>query len=224
VRTIALALAAGLVASPALAQDADRSVADGGIHVDGWKGKVDRRARSEGMSVADSRFVREGGDLRLSVGPAAVYWNPSNTASGDYEVSATFAEHAMQTGHPHPYGVFIGGSDLETDAEKLLYCIVYGDGDFVVKTFHGSNVTTVRDRGPHDAVNRAGSDGEATNRVGWRVRGDTASCVINGTVAASFDRSDVVGPDMLDSLDGIYGIRVSHNVELTVRDFGSTGG
>ena len=221
-RSIALAVAAALLATPALAQDADRSV-EGGIMVDGWKGKIDRRAVSRGMSIDDSRIVREDGALRLSIGPAGYFWHPDNTASGDYEVGATFHEHAMSSSHPHPYGLFIGGSDLESDTEKLLYCIVYGNGDFVVKTFHGENVTTIRDRGPHAAVKKADADGAAVNHVAWRVQDGTASCLVNGTEVASFQRSEVVGPDKLDSLDGVYGIRTSHNVELTVEDFGKTG-
>lgn len=223
-RVLSLCAALTLLATPALAQDADRSVEDGGVHVDGWDLRIDRRPLSRGMSSDDSRMVEENGDFRLSVGPAGYFWNPANTASGNYEVSATFTEHAMSSDHPHPYGIFIGGSDLESENEKLLYCIVYGNGDYVAKTFHGEEVTTVADRQPSDAVNAAGADGMATNTVGWRVQDGTATCVINGTDVASFSADEVTGPNMLDSLDGIYGIRVSHNLELTVSDFGMTGG
>lgn len=222
-RMMCVAAALSLLATPVLAQDADRSVEDGGVHVDGWEARIDRRAMSRGMSVQDSRMVAEDGAYRLSVGPAAIFWDDSNRASGDYEVAATFREHAMSTGHPHPYGVFIGGSDLRSENEKLLYCIVYGDGTYVVKTFHGEQVTTIQDRQPSAAIQKA-ENGETTNRISWRVRDGTASCVINGTEVASFSRGQVVGADKLDSLDGIYGIRASHNVELTVSDFGMTGG
>ncbi|MFM8910222.1 MAG: hypothetical protein ACKOH8_06575, partial [Gemmatimonadota bacterium] len=44
--------------APALAaQDADRSVKDGGIKVAGWKGRVDRRPLQQGKTINDSRFV-----------------------------------------------------------------------------------------------------------------------------------------------------------------------
>ena len=223
-RALSVLFALSLVATPALAQDADRSVDGGGVHVEGWEARIDRAAMNRGMGIEDSRMAMEDGALRLSVGPAGIFWNPENTASGDYTVSATFHEHAMSTGHPHPYGVFVGGSDLKTPNEKLLYCIVYADGTYAMKTFHGATVTTVKDRGPSDAINTAGSDGEATNDIGIRVRGDEVSCMINGTAATTLSRADVVGSDMLDSTDGIYGIRVSHNVELTVSDFGMSGG
>lgn len=218
-RFICLAFVALVLGTPAMAQDADRSVEDGGVKVDGWKARIDRRPIRQGLSVNDSKFAAEGDAFRLSVGPAGAFWNDANVASGNYEVKATFEEHAMRTSHPHPYGIFIGGSDLDSDTEMLMYCIVYGNGDFVIKTFHGSNVTTLVDRGPHDAVHKANADGEATNEVGWRVHDGTASCVVNGTEVASLAQADVTGRDKIESLDGIYGIRVSHNLELTVSGF-----
>ena len=74
---------------PVQGQDADRSV-KGGISVDGWKGRVDRRPASQGKTVNDSKVVAAPGGFRLSVGPAGNFWNDANTASGNYTVKATF--------------------------------------------------------------------------------------------------------------------------------------
>jgi hypothetical protein len=211
-----LAVAASLAATAALAQDPDRTVGEGGIKVAGWKGRVDRRPMAQGRTIADSRFVSEAGGLRLSVGPAAFYWNDANVAAGDYEVKATFKEHRMRATHPHSFGIFIGGSDLESDTEKLLYCIAYGNGTYAVKTFHGAQVTNLVEGAAHDAIRKADENGESVNEIGWRVRGGKAACVVNGTEVRSFDRSEIVGPGKLASTDGVYGIRVSHNLELTV--------
>lgn len=207
-----LALAATSVA----AQDADRSVKDGGIKVSGWKGRVDRRPASQGRTLADSRLVAEGAGVRLSVGPAGNFWRDADVARGNYEVKATFKEHKMAAAHPHSYGIFIGGADLESDAETLMYCIAYGNGTYSIKTFHGANVITLVDRAASDALQKADANGEATNEIGWRVKDGKASCVINGTEVKTFDRSDVIAADKLKSLDGGYGIRVSHNLELSV--------
>jgi hypothetical protein len=215
-RSVVMLGAALLIAVPAFAQDADRSVA-GGIQVEGWKGRVDRRAAGQGKTVNDSRFRMENGALRLSVGPAGNFWNPAHTARGNYEVSATFKEHKMAASHPHSYGVFIGGDDLESDNETLMYCIAYGNGTYSVKTFHGANVQTLVNAAPTDALRKAdATSGESTNTIGWRVEGGRASCVINGTVVRTFERSEFVAADKLTSTDGVYGLRVSHNLELTV--------
>ena len=74
------------IATTATAQDADRSVANGGFKVAGWLGRIDRRPLSQGKTINDSRFVAEGSGYRISAGPAGNFWNPANTASGDYEV------------------------------------------------------------------------------------------------------------------------------------------
>ena len=215
-RALGLILVAAMTASPVSAQDADRSVKGGGITVSGWKGRVDRRPASQGKTIADSKFALEAGALRLSVGPAAFYWNDANSAKGDYQVKATFKEHKMAASHPHSYGVFIGGSDLESENEKLVYCIVYGNGTYSVKSFNGAKVTTLVDRAAHDALRKADANGESTNEIGWKVAGGKASCVVNGVEVKSFDKAELVGPDKIASTDGIYGIRVSHNLELTV--------
>jgi hypothetical protein len=222
---LAIALASMVAASPGASsqtsQDPDRVVAGGGISVPGWTGKVDPKAASQGRSIKDSKFVREGEALHLTIGPAAIYWNPKNTASGDYTVKATFKEAKVTADHPHPYGVFIGGSRLDTDQQSLMYCIAYGDGTFLVRQFNGTNVTTVAKRQPHAAIHKAGADGSVANEVGWRVSGGRAECLINGTAVAGFDKSEIVGPGKLESTDGIYGLRVSHNLDVVVSGFGA---
>jgi len=216
VRTLALLIAVSFPATVLSAQDADRTVKDGGVKAAGWTGRVDRRPLAAGKTLADSKFTMEGPALRLSIGPAASYWNPANTAAGDYQVKATFKEHKMAASHPHSYGIFIGGSALDSDSERLMYCIVYGNGTYSVKTFFGANVTTLVDRAAHEALKKADGNGESTNEIGWKVQGDKVSCVVNGTEVKSFAKSEVISADKLASADGIYGIRVSHNLELTV--------
>lgn len=217
-RNVPAALALTLVLpAAAAAQDADRSVAGGGITVAGWQGRVDARAAQQGKTINDSRLAMRGGKMALKVGPAAIYWNNANRATGNYEVKASFTENAHKPNHPHSYGVFIGGSDLDAPADQaFVYCIAYANGTYSVKQFHGPNVVTVADRVASPAIKKASAAGTATNEIGWRVRGGKASCVINGTEVQSWDAAQLVGADKLKSTDGVYGIRVSHNLDLTV--------
>lgn len=216
-RTRLAALALTLVLpAVAAAQDADRSVAGGGITVAGWKGKVDARAAQQGKTVNDSKFAMRGNRMDLKIGPAAIYWNDANKASGNYEVKASFTENAHKPNHPHSYGVFIGGSALDTPDQAFAYCIVYANGTYAVKYFHGANVVTVADRVASPAIKKADAAGTATNEIGWRVRGGKASCVINGTAVQTWDAAQLVGADKLKSTDGVYGVRVSHNLDLTM--------
>lgn len=206
------------VPQSAQAQDADRKVAGGGITAKGWQGKVDDAAAKKGATVADSKFAQEGSTLHLTIGPAAYYWNPANVAKGDYTVKATFKEGKTTSNHPHPYGLFIGGTGLGTDSQKLLYCVAYGNGNYLVRGFNGTQVVTVSKPTPNAAVNKTAADGSTTQEVAWSVKGGEAECLINGTSVAKFPKADLVGK--IDSTDGIYGIRVSHNVDVTVTGLG----
>jgi hypothetical protein len=211
-----VAAALSLAATSLSAQEADRSVKDGGIKVSGWKARIDRKAMTQGKTINDSKFAADAGGFRVSVGPAGNFWNPANVAKGDYEIKTTIKELKMAASHPHSYGLFIGGNDLESDNETLMYCIAYGNGTYAIKTFHGAKVTTLVEPTASDALKKADANGESTNTIGWRVKGNKASCVINGTEVKSFDKSAVIGPDKLTSTDGTYGIRVSHNLELQI--------
>lgn len=219
---IPFAVAAGLLlaAGGADGQDADRAVEDGGIAVAGWQGRVDPGAAARGATVDDVRLVSEGEGLRAKTGPSTTFWKSGERLTGDYTVRATFTEPAYMAlnDHPHPYGLVIAGSDLETDQPRLLYCMAYGNGRFIIRGF-GPEPFQLNGRRAqeHEAVNRAAGQGEpVTQDIAMSVHGDTVECAINGTVVASYDRGEVVGAGRLASLDGAYGIRFGHNTEAVV--------
>ena len=208
----------GLMAQEA--QDADKKVAGGGITVPGWKGKEDT-GNKQGLTVKDSKFAPEGKGFRLTTGPAALYWSDKNVAKGDYSVKATFTEPKQAFNHPHPYGVFIGGENLESGAGNALYCAAYRNGNYIIRGFNaGKRFDVVAKPVPNDAVKKAtGPEAEVVQEVGWNVKGDSVECVINGTSVWKGTKADVTGPGKLTSTDGIAGIRVSHNSEAIVTGF-----
>lgn len=212
----ALILAAVLCAprTGAAQAEAVRSVAGGGISVAGWQGTPD------GGSLNDAKLAKEGDALRVTTGPAVTYWNPANTATGDYTVKATFTEakYMNLNDHPHPYGIVIAGNDLGTDKQSYLYCAAYGSGTFIVRGF-GPAPFQMGGRRPtaHDAVHKAAGAGEpVTQEIAVSVKGDQVSCAINGTVVASYPKSELVAAGKLTSTDGVYGIRFAHNTDGTV--------
>ena len=166
--------AAILLVTPVIAAQAQagapetaRAVAGGGISVAGWAGKID--AGQAGVTLADARLTKEGDALHVITGPAVAYWNPANTASGNYTVKATFKEPQYMglNSHPHPYGIFIGGNDMGTDQQTYLYCAAYGNGTFIVRGFGPGAVPAQRPRRPSavDPQGRGqGRAGHAGNR------------------------------------------------------------
>jgi hypothetical protein len=200
-------------------QDADKKVAGGGITVKGWQGKVDSGNR-QGLAITDSKLAPEGNGMRLVTGAAALYWNAANTGKGDYSVRATFTESKQSYNHPHPYGVFIGGSALDTDAPNALYCAAYRNGNYIIRGFSGGKrFDVVAKPAPHDAVKKGAADAEVVQEVAFSVKGDKIDCMINGTSVWSGTKADVTGAGKLPSTDGLAGIRVSHNSDALVTNF-----
>jgi hypothetical protein len=208
-------LVAGAFAA-AQEQDADRKIAGGGVTVKGWQGKADPNNR-QGLTVNDSKLAPEGSGFRLTTGPAAVYWNPANAAKGDFTVKATFTEPKQTYNHPHPFGVFIGGSQLETDTPTALYCVAYRDGTYTVRQFTAGKPSQVVRKTPHEkVVKAAGPDAEVKQEVALVVKGSRVECLINGASVWGADKSEIPG---LTTTDGLTGIRVSHNSDALVSGF-----
>ena len=213
------ALMAGLPMYALQAQEAARPVAGGGISVPGWMGKIDPSEESRGGTLKDAKLVKEGDALHVTTGPATTYWNPANTAAGEYTVKATFNEpkYMNLNNHPHPYGVVIAGNDMGTPMASFLYCAAYGNGNFIVRGF-GPDPFQMNGRGEANAaVHKAAGPGEpVTQEIALSVKKDKVECAINGTVVASYDKAALVAEGKLKSTDGVYGIRFSHNTEGTV--------
>jgi hypothetical protein len=217
------AVVAGMLvaSSVAAAQDASRVVAGGGIKVAGWQGKIDPSEAKQGGKLEGAKLEKVGDDLRVTTGPAVAYWNPSNVATGNYTVKATFTEEKFMglNNHPHPYGVFIAGNDMGTDTQSYLYCTAYGDGRFIVRGFSGDSTFRLNGRGEaHAAIHKASGVGASvTQEIALSVKGDKVECAINGQVVGSYDKSTVVGQQKLKSTDGVYGLRFGHNTDAVVK-------
>ena len=222
VQVFALAITIPLMipAAPSVrAQEANRPVEGGGIAVPGWLGRIDPKEMAAGEKLNNAKLVKEGDALRVTTGPAVVYWSADNKASGDYTVKATFKEpkYMNLNNHPHPYGICIAGHDIGTDQQSYLYCAAYGNGNFIVRGF-GPASFQMNGRGTaHPAVNKAAGQGQpVTQEIALSVKGDKVECAINGTVVGTYDRSAIVTDGKLKSTDGVYGLRFAHNTDALV--------
>jgi hypothetical protein len=205
--------------------ETNRKVTGGGISVPSWQGKIDADAEKAGQTVSDAKLSEEGKTLQVTTGPAITYWNPKNVAKGDYTVSATFTEPKFMNlnTHPHPYGIVIAGNGLGTADQSYIYCAAYGNGNFIVRGFGPEPFQLNGRREANDAVHKAAGTGQpVTQEIAMQVKGDKVSCIINGTVVKTLDKSDLVTGGKLKSTDGVYGIRFAHNTDATVSDLKMT--
>ena len=201
------------------AQDTNRPVAGGGITVRSWMGRIDPKELRGGEKLENARLTTDGDALHVTTGPAVAYWNPENTARGNYTVKATFKEarYMNLNTHPHPYGIFIAGNDMGTDRQSYLYCAAYGNGTFIVRGFGPAPFQMNGRWSSNSAVNRASGPGEpVTQEIALSAKGNKVECAINGTVVATYEKSLLVADGKLQSTDGVYGIRFAHNTEAIV--------
>jgi hypothetical protein len=148
-------------------------------------------------------------------GPAGTFWDPKNTASGNYTVRATF--NLMQpSNHTNYYGIVTGGTDLQGPKQTYTYFIVAQNGQFQIRNRTGNDVVSVHPAGrggaAHDAIQRPGANGQSANTLEVRVAGDTVSYVINGMVVHTTPKSAV-------KTDGLAGVRVNHMLNVHVDGF-----
>jgi len=102
-RLLAIALAAGTMAAVPLMAQAPK----------GWMVRADRSTSASDPDGAGAiKFMAMGGGFHAVNPQAAVYWNPANTATGNYTVKGSFTL-LKPSGHTNYYGIVFGGSDLE---------------------------------------------------------------------------------------------------------------
>jgi len=213
-----LAAAAPLAAQGHQHDDPDHPATGGGTLPAGWHARPDRADANLNGLV----FAPMGGGFHVVTGPAVTYWNPANKAAGNYTVKATFAEPKFQglNSHPHPYGIMIGGNDLDTPTMSALYCSAYGNGTFIVRGFGPAPFPVNGARAEANAAVKKVAPGEAvTQEIALSVKGDKIECAVNGTVVGSYDKAAVVAAGKLKSTDGVYGLRFGHNTEAMVTNF-----
>lgn len=176
----------------------------------GWRVRLDR---PEQRSAEDVYFVDMAPGWHVTTGPAAILYHPDSAASGEYALEAEM--HLFDPGERREgYGVFFGGQELEGDNQRYTYFLLRRDGRFLVKTRTGSETTVVRDWTDAPAIvgwdEREGDAESVANTLGVDIGADAVGFSVNGTEVASVPRAE------LGRLDGVFGMRVNHALNLHV--------
>ena len=148
----------------------------------GWKMRVDRStSATDPDAPGQIKFVTSGSGFHATNPQAAVYWNPANTATGNYTLKGTFTL-LKPSGHANYYGLVFGGSGLEGAQQSYLYFLVAQNGTWLIKRRDGETTTNVKPRTPNDAVKKPDAGGKSTNTLEVRVGADKIDFVVNGVV------------------------------------------
>ena len=199
-RTLASMAVAVLLATPLSAQDLQRP--------DGWKTRFDMGT----MSEADlEMFVEMPPGWHVTSGPAGIYWEPEMEASGNFR-----AEMEVFLFDPGPlreaFGMFLGGRDLEGDAQEYTYFLLRNGGQFIIKRREGANAPTIRPWTSHEAIKSfadRGAEASIKNVLAVEAGAETVRFFVNEAQVAELPRSEV-------AVDGVFGFRVNHALNLHI--------
>jgi hypothetical protein len=201
---VGFVLAALLALAPAFAQSPK-----------GWKLRGDHSADASDPDAAGAiKFVVSGSGFHATNPMAAIYWNPANTATGNYTLKGNF-KLIKSNGYDEYYGLTFGGSGLDGPMQSYLYFMVTDDGTYLIKRRDGSSTQGVSPKTPNAAVKKPDASGTATNALEVRVMADKIAFVINGTVVTTLPKT---GPAA--KTDGVYGIRINHQLDVQIDGFG----
>ncbi len=186
--------------SPGAAQDLQRP-AD-------WTVRFDDPGATEDQLET---FVEMPPGWHVTSGPAAIYYSPGQTASGDFR--AEMEVYLFDPGtRREAFGIFVGGRDLQGDGQEYTYFLIRNGGQFIVKRREGSDAPTVLPWTSHDAILSyadRGDDASVKNVLAVEADGGDVRFFVNGQEVASLPRSQV-------DVDGTYGFRVNHGLNLHI--------
>lgn len=168
---------------------------------------------SSDTASADIYFVNISPGMHITSGPAAIYWDSTNTISGDFQVSSTI--HLFDPGElREAFGVFFGGRSLNSENQAYTYFLVRNGSQFLIKQRMGSETETLVPWTQDDAINAYTdtTESSAPNTLTVERSGANLSFSVNGTEVHSMPTDNIV-------TDGITGLRINHRLNVHVESF-----
>lgn len=189
-----------LLAAPLASQDLKRP--------EGWKVRFDRAGSTEAEL---EMFVSMPPGWHITTGPAAIFWDPTLTASGRFRAEMEVFLFDPQ-GRREAFGIFFGGKDLEGPGQEYAYFLLREGGEFIVKRRQGADTPTLLDWTADGAIASWAERGDAVtakNVLTVEAGSETVRFLVNGEEVAELPRAQL-------PVDGIVGVRVNHALNLHV--------
>lgn len=185
---------------------------------EGWEIRLDRNMEDvvigSDPKSSDIYFVNMTPGWHITSGPAGIYYHPSNTASGEYEVSSVL--HLFDPGERNreAYGIFVGGNNLDNDNQSYLYFLIRNTGEFLIKKRMGSDTEVIQNWTSDKSINiykNEQEDSSAQNTLNISVTDSNITFHINDSKVASVPADNY-------PTGGLYGLRVNHSINLHISD------
>lgn len=168
----------------------------------GYFGRTDKPAQM----LSEAKYLRVETGWDITTGPAHILWNPKDVATGDYTVTVTF-DQLVKPAHPEGFGLFIGGTDLTGVNQSYLYFLVRGTGEMFAQTRVGDKTTGRIAWQKSYGVPGEDTMGKGRYQLAIRVAGDSVVFLSNSRRVAVLQKKDM-------PTNGIYGLRINHNLHV----------
>jgi hypothetical protein len=107
---------------------------------DNWKARLDDpKAPATSASVAMERQ-----SLKFVSGVAGIFYKPDMKAEKDYDLTATFSQLKPSV-PPQPYGLFVGGADLDKEVPRYTAFLIRQDGKYQIASRNGDKWVPIVD-------------------------------------------------------------------------------
>ena len=180
-----------------------------------WKVRYDGSAEA-----VERNFVVMRPGWHVYAGPGGLLWDPGRFASGNYAVKSTIylfpegdPERSGSTRLDSPFGLFLGGSDLEGEAPEYVSFQIDNAGRFRIARHVGDEIREVSPWTGNDAVAvlNESATSLAENVLEVDVRGEQTIFYIGGELVAELPSEDL-------DLDGALGVRAGEGLSLHITE------
>ena len=175
----------------------------------------------DGPDAGERRFVVMRPGWHIFAGPGGLLWDSGRFASGSYSVSSTvflFPEgDPDQSGSSRldsPYGLFLGGRDLDGEAPAYLSFLIGNDQRFRIAGRAGGDTAELVPWTTHGAIaalDEATRGGPTENVLAVDVRDDAVIFHVNDAMVAELPRDGL-------PLDGVVGLHAGAGLSLHVTE------
>ncbi len=179
------------------------------------------KVRYDGSDEAAERnFVVMRPGWHVYAGPGGLLWDPGRYASGNYAVKSTIylfpegdPERSGSTRVDTPFGLFLGGRDLEGEAPTFVSFQIDNAGRFRIARHTGDEVQNLVPWTGSDAVAVLAdpATSSAENVLEVDVRGEQTTFYIGGEPVAELPSADL-------SLEGLIGLSAGEGLSLHITE------
>ena len=175
----------------------------------GFMARVDSNPGRPVGDINTAKYTRAGDMWEVKTGDHHIVWAPGDTASGNYTITARL-QQMENPSHREAYGVFIGGKNLNQPSQQYLYFVVGGTGEYMISRRDSTKVTALKPWTANDAIPKRDAAGKADNTLAIRVAADSVRFMVNNTQVAALPKATL-------PTDGVAGVRIGHNLHLTMQ-------